>query len=52
MQSERINLMVPIWLKIAMMEIAKSKGISMSEYIKDTMKSSVEKENKTKTDAN
>jgi hypothetical protein len=42
MKSERINLIVPSWLKLAMVDVAKSKGISMSELIKDAMKKVVE----------
>jgi hypothetical protein len=51
MKSQRIYLVAPDWLKKAMLKISESKGITLSEYIKDTMKQAVEKENKQKTDA-
>jgi len=46
MNSERINLIVPSWLKLAMVNVAKSKGISMSELIKDAMKKVVDEHEK------
>lgn len=44
MKSSRIYLVAPEWLKQAMQEIAESKGISLSEYIKDVMKESVKRD--------
>jgi len=52
MKTSRIYLVAPDWLKEAMQQIAQDKGISMSEYIKDTMKEAVKKDQKQKADAN
>jgi predicted HicB family RNase H-like nuclease len=41
MKSERLEIVIPKWLKDAVKEAAKSKGISMAEYIKDTLKNAV-----------
>jgi predicted HicB family RNase H-like nuclease len=41
MKSDRLNMVIPAWLKAEAQRIAKSKGISLSEYIKDTLKSAV-----------
>lgn len=51
MKSSRIHLVAPEWLKTAMQEVADSKGISLSEYIKDAMKEAVKKDQKQKADA-
>lgn len=44
MKSSRIYLVAPEWLKQAMQEVADSKGITLSEYIKDTMKGAVKQD--------
>jgi hypothetical protein len=41
MKSERVYLVMPAWLKESAQDIAKSKGITLSEYIKDALKSAV-----------
>jgi hypothetical protein len=41
MKSSRIYLVAPEWLKREIQEVADAKGITMSEYIKDTMKEAV-----------
>lgn len=41
MKSERVHLVMPSWLKEAAQQMAESKGITLSEYIKDTLKSSL-----------
>jgi len=51
MKSERLYLVVPAWLKESMKEIADSKGITLSEYIKDSMKVKVKEDQKQKADA-
>jgi hypothetical protein len=40
-ESERLTFICPKWLKDAIKEVAEAKGINMSEYIKDTLKSSL-----------
>lgn len=42
MKSERLEIVIPKWLKDAVKEAAKRKGISMAEYIKDTLKAAVQ----------
>jgi hypothetical protein len=34
-------MVIPAWLKAEAQRIAKSKGISLSEYIKDALKSAI-----------
>jgi predicted HicB family RNase H-like nuclease len=41
MRSDRLNMVIPAWLKAEAQRIAKSKGISLSEYIKDALKSAI-----------
>jgi predicted HicB family RNase H-like nuclease len=41
MKQTRFQLVIPQWLKDELVKAAESKGISMSEYIKDTLKSSL-----------
>jgi hypothetical protein len=52
MKSERLQLVLPAWLKSALREAATNKGVNMSEYIKDLLKESVNQENKPKADDN
>lgn len=44
MKSERLYMVIPPWLKEESKKIAKSKGITLSEYIKDVLKDAVNKE--------
>lgn len=39
--SERFNMVLPRWLKDAIKECADRSGVSMSEYVKDALKSAV-----------
>lgn len=41
MKSERLEIVIPKWLKDAIREAAANKGITMSEYVKDTLKCAV-----------
>jgi predicted DNA binding CopG/RHH family protein len=41
-QSERLQLILPSWLKNELRKSAAAKGINMSEYIKDTLKQAVQ----------
>ncbi len=52
MRTERLHLLVPEWLKLAIKDRADELGISMSEYIKDNLKETVKRESKTKVDDN
>ena len=52
MKSERLYMVIPAWLKSDAKRIAESKGITLSEYIKDLLKEAVTQENKPKADAN
>lgn len=47
MKSERLYMVIPLWLKDEAKKIAESKGITLSEYIKDVLKDSVNKEKST-----
>jgi predicted DNA binding CopG/RHH family protein len=38
MRQKRFELLMPEWLKTAVKEAADKKGVTMSEYIKDTLK--------------
>jgi hypothetical protein len=38
MRQKRFELLMPEWLKTAVKEAAIKKGVTMSEYIKDTLK--------------
>lgn len=49
-KTERIALVAPAWLKTALQNIAKEKGISMSEYLKDIAKEAVKRDGKQKVD--
>lgn len=42
--SERFNMVLPKWLKDAVTELAKKKGVSLSEFIKDLLKREVERQ--------
>jgi antitoxin component of RelBE/YafQ-DinJ toxin-antitoxin module len=44
MKSERLYMVIPPWLKEEAKKIAESKGITLSEYIKDVLKDAVSKE--------
>lgn len=46
MKSERLDLVIPAWLKEQIKEMAKQKGITMSEYIKDVLKGAVQRDSK------
>lgn len=46
MKNPRIHIIIPEWLKNAVQEAAKKKGINMSEYIKDLLKDAVKTESK------
>jgi hypothetical protein len=41
MKQTRFQLVIPQWLKDELIKASEAKGISMSEYIKDTLKSSL-----------
>ena len=45
-KTERMTIITPIWLKQALSEIAKSRGVSLSEVVKDSLKATVTKMNK------
>ena len=45
-KTERMTIITPIWLKQALSEIAKSRGVSLSEVVKDSLKATVTKINK------
>jgi len=47
-KSERIALVAPAWLKLALQDIAEEKGISLSEYLKDIAKEAVKRDGKPK----
>lgn len=38
MRQERLNMVIPGWLKESLRKIAESKNITLSEYIKDALK--------------
>ncbi len=44
MKSIRLQLVLPVWLKDALKEASKIKGISMAEYIKDAVKERLDKD--------
>ncbi len=44
MKSTRLDILLPGWLKIKLQELAEAKGVTPSEYIRDILKSHVEKE--------
>jgi antitoxin component of RelBE/YafQ-DinJ toxin-antitoxin module len=48
MKSERLHMVIPGWLKEEAKAIAESKGITLSEYIKDVLKDAVKKESSKK----
>lgn len=48
----RFQLVLPRWLRDEVQTVANEKGISMSEFIKDSLKSQLERERKPKPDAN
>jgi antitoxin component of RelBE/YafQ-DinJ toxin-antitoxin module len=50
MKSERLYMVIPGWLKEEAKAIAESKGITLSEYIKDILKDAVKKEKEQKQD--
>jgi hypothetical protein len=41
MKQERLQIVLPKWLKDELKKAAADKGISMGEYIKDTLKASL-----------
>lgn len=41
MKQDRLQIVIPKWLKGELKTAADNKGISMAEYIKDTLKSSL-----------
>ena len=47
----RLQLVLPRWLKDEVNKLAKEKGISMSEFIKDSLKEATARESKSKTNA-
>ena len=49
MKQERLQIVLPKWLKDALKIAADDKGISMGEYIKDTLKSSLSADTLKKT---
>lgn len=40
----RFNMTLPAWLKDSVAQVARNKGISMAEYVKDVLKESVAKD--------
>jgi predicted HicB family RNase H-like nuclease len=46
MKQERLDMVVPAWLKQALRDAAKNKGVSMSEYVKDILKEAIKNEEK------
>lgn len=48
--SERFNMVLPKWLKEAVQQLAKKRGVSLSEYVKDLLKREVEKEKRGNTE--
>ena len=42
----RFQLVLPKWLKDALSDKAKKKGVSMGEYIKDSLKKTIDDEEK------
>jgi hypothetical protein len=50
-ESERLTFICPKWLKDELKQAADDKGISMSEFIKDSLKSILDREKQSKTNA-
>lgn len=48
-QSERFSMVLPKWLKDAITDLAKKKGVSLSEYVKDLLKREVLEERERET---
>lgn len=48
----RINMVIPEWLKDAVKLAANNKGISMTQYILDSVKETIKHESKPKADDN
>ncbi len=44
MSSQRLQIILPTWLKEALAAASEQKGISMAEYIKDAVKEKLHKE--------
>jgi len=51
MKQERLQIVIPKWLKDELKQAADDKGISMSEFIKDSLKSILDREKQSKTNA-
>ena len=49
MKQERLQIVIPKWLKDELKQDADDKGISMSEFIKDSLKSILDREKQSKT---
>lgn len=45
MKQIRFNLVIPKWLREKIAKLAKDKGVSISEFIKDLLKNEVNKNN-------
>ena len=43
-EAERFNMVLPKWLKEAVKQAAESKGVGMSEYVKDVLKDAVKRD--------
>jgi predicted HicB family RNase H-like nuclease len=50
-EAERFNMVLPKWLKEAVKQAAESKGVGMSEYVKDVLKDAVKRDLPAKTEA-
>jgi metal-responsive CopG/Arc/MetJ family transcriptional regulator len=51
MKQERLQIVIPKWLKDELKQAADDKGISMSEFIKDSLKNILDREKQSKTNA-
>jgi metal-responsive CopG/Arc/MetJ family transcriptional regulator len=51
MKQERLQIVIPKWLKDELKQAADDKSISMSEFIKDSLKSILDREKQSKTNA-
>lgn len=49
MTQDRLLIAIPTWLKEELRDAAAKKGISMAEYIKDSIKMSIEKDKQAQT---
>ena len=43
--TQQVNIIMPTWLKSAGQEIAKSKGVTFSEFVKDCIKREIQSQN-------